>query len=190
MPRIGLGDRYHRWVRNSDGLVIALNFVFAAAGIEAPRLDPSLFVWSLGSRSARLSEYERTGQKARTTRPTPDRSRQVIPVRLAAKQVTKIARLAELESVDRSTVLRMLIDTALDRGRVSLLMRRPGIKGQTAVQGVIRVATADRRVKVAQLALRRAPSVETEFNALRAEEEREEALAEYAHHHHLPQRSR
>ena len=46
-----------------------------------------------------------------------------MPVRLAAKSVKKIAKLAELEGVDRSTVLRMLIDIGLDDPRVSLLMR-------------------------------------------------------------------
>jgi hypothetical protein len=37
-----------------------------------------------------------------------------VPVRLAAKSVKKIAKLAELEGVDRSMVLRMLIDIGLD----------------------------------------------------------------------------
>ena len=41
-------------------------------------------------------------------------SRQVVPVRLATKSVKKIAKLAELEGVDISTVLRMLIDIGLD----------------------------------------------------------------------------
>jgi hypothetical protein len=56
-----------------------------------------------------------------------------VPVRLAAKQVKKIAKLAELEGVDRSTVLRKLIDIGLDSPQVWLLLRRPGIKGRTAV---------------------------------------------------------
>jgi len=56
-------------------------------------------------------------------------SKPVVPVRLAAKQVKKIAKLAELEGVDRSTVLRQLIDIGLDSPQVTLLMRRPGHPG-------------------------------------------------------------
>ena len=113
-------------------------------------------------------------------------SRQVVPVRLAAKQVKKIAKVAELEGVDRSTVLRMLIDIGLDSPQISFLMRRPGIKGRTAADRVIRAVAADQRVRATQSALMRAPSVKTEVNALRAEEERDEALAAYEHHHPLP----
>jgi hypothetical protein len=116
-------------------------------------------------------------------------SRQVIPVRLAAKQVKKIAKLAEMEGVDRSTVLRMLIDIGLDDPRVSLLMRPPRVKGSTAVQRVIRVVAAKRQVLATQSALLRAPSVKTEVNALRAEEELAEALTAYGHHHPKPPRS-
>jgi hypothetical protein len=61
-----------------------------------------------------------------------------VPVRLAAKSVKKIAKLAELEGVDRSTVLRMLIDISLASPRVSLLMLRR-VKGRTAIQRAIRV---------------------------------------------------
>ena len=39
-----------------------------------------------------------------------------MPVRLATKSVKKIAKLAELEGVDISTVLRMLIDIGLILG--------------------------------------------------------------------------
>ena len=81
-----------------------------------------------------------------------------MPVRLAAKSVKKIAKLAELEGVDRSTVLRMLIDIGLDSPRVSLLMRPPRVKGSTAVQRVIRVMAAERQVRATQSALLRAPS--------------------------------
>ena len=41
-------------------------------------------------------------------------------------------------------------------------MRRPGTKGQTAVERVIRVVAAKERVKVTQSAVMRAPSVKTE----------------------------
>ena len=75
-----------------------------------------------------------------------------MPVRLAAKSVKKIAKLAELEGVDRSTVLRMLIDIGLDSPRVSLLMRPPRVKGSTAVQRVIRAVAAERQVLATQSA--------------------------------------
>ena len=65
-------------------------------------------------------------------------------------------------------------------------MRRPGIKGRTAVDRAIRVVADDERVKVTQAALMRAPSVEAEVNALRAEEEQAEATAAYVHHHLKP----
>jgi hypothetical protein len=113
-------------------------------------------------------------------------TKQVIPVRLDAKQVKKIAKLAELQGVDRSTVVRRLIDIGLDGPEVGLLMRRPGIKGGTAVERVIRTVAADQRVRVTRSALMRAPSVKTEVNALRAEEELDQALAAYDHHHPLP----
>jgi hypothetical protein len=106
-----------------------------------------------------------------------------VPVRLAAKSVKKIAKLAELEGVDRSTVLRMLIDIGLDSPRVSLLMRPPRVRGS------IRVVAAERQVLATQSALLRAPSVKTEVNALRAEEELAEAQAAYDHHHPKPPRS-
>ena len=107
-----------------------------------------------------------------------------MPVRLAAKSVKKITKLAELEGVDRSTVLRMLIDIGLDSPTVSLLMRPARcVKGSTAVQRVIRVVAAERQVLATQSVLLRAPSVKTEVNALRAEEELAEALAAYDHHH-------
>ena len=80
----------------------------------------------------------------------------------------------------------MLIDIGLDSPQVSFLMRRPGIKGRTAADRVIRAVAANHRVKVTRTALMRAPSVKTEVNALRAEEERDEALAAYEHHHPLP----
>ena len=66
-------------------------------------------------------------------------SRQVVPVRLAAKSVKKIAKLAELEGVDRSTVLRMLIDIGLDDPRVSLL------DAPAARQGESRQSSGDPR---------------------------------------------
>jgi hypothetical protein len=106
-----------------------------------------------------------------------------VPVRLDVKQLKKIAKLAELEGVDRSTVLRKLIDIGLDSPQVSLLIRRPGTKGQSEVERVIRVVAAHKRVKVTQSAVMRAPSVETEVNALRAEEEQAEAMAAHDHHH-------
>ena len=105
-----------------------------------------------------------------------------MPVRLAAKQLKKIAKLVELKGVDRSTVLRELIDIGLESGQVLLLLRRPGIKGRTAVERVIRVVAATERVKVTQAAVMRAPSVEAEVNALHAEEEQAEAMAAYQHH--------
>jgi hypothetical protein len=106
----------------------------------------------------------------------------VVPVRLAAKQLKKIAELVELKGVNRSTVLRELIDIGLESGQVLLLLRRPGAKGRTEVDRVIRVVAANERVKVTQSALIRAPSVEAEVNALRAEEEQAEAMAAYQHH--------
>jgi hypothetical protein len=111
-----------------------------------------------------------------------------VPVRLAAKQVKKIAKLAELEGVDRSTVLRELIDIGLDSPQVRLLMRRPGTKGRTGVDRVIRAVAANERLKVTQSALRRVPSTEAEVNSLRAEEELAEAMAAYVHHHLQPRR--
>jgi hypothetical protein len=111
-------------------------------------------------------------------------SKPVVPVRLAAKQIKKIAKLVELRGASRSAVLRMLIDVGLDSPQVSLLMRRRGTKGRTAVERVIRVVVANERVKVTQSALMRAPSVKTEVNALRAEEEQADAMAAYDHHHH------
>jgi hypothetical protein len=110
-------------------------------------------------------------------------SKPVVPVRLAAKQLKKIAMLAELEGVNRSTVVRELIEIGLESGQVLLLMRRPGMKGRTEVDRVIRVIAADERVRLAQSAVMRAPSAETEVNALRAEEELAEAMAAY--HDHL-----
>ena len=107
-------------------------------------------------------------------------SRQVIPVRLAAKQVKKIAKLAELESVDRSTILRMLIDIGLNSPQVWLLMRRPGIRGKRAIDRVVRVAAATVRAATAKSALMRAPTVEAEIKALRTEEELEQALSDAA----------
>jgi hypothetical protein len=104
----------------------------------------------------------------------------VVPVRLAAKQLKKIAKLVELKGVDRSTVPRELIDIGLDSGQVLLLLRRPGT--WTAVDRVIRVVAANERVKVTQSAVMRAPSVETEVNALRAEEEQAEAMAAFLDH--------
>ena len=104
-----------------------------------------------------------------------------MPVRLDSKQVKKIAKLVELEGVDRS-VLRALIDIGLDSPQVTLLMRRPGTKGRTDVGRIIRAVAAHERVKITQSAVMRAPSVETEVNALRAEEELAEAMAAYLHH--------
>jgi hypothetical protein len=113
-------------------------------------------------------------------------SKPVVPVRLAAKQVKKIDKLAELQGVDRSTVLRMLIDIGLDSPRVSLLLRPPRVKGRTAVERVIRVVAAERQFLATQSALLRAPSVKTEVNALRVEEELKEALAAFDHHPKSP----
>jgi Ribbon-helix-helix protein, copG family len=103
-------------------------------------------------------------------------------VRLGVKQAKRIAKLAELEGVDRSTVLRDLIDIGLDSPQVILLMRRPGAKGRGAMGSVIRAVAADERVKFTQSALIRAPSVEAELKALRAEEERAEAMAAFGHY--------
>ena len=44
------------------------------------------------------------------------------------------------------------------------------------------MVAAEERVKVTQAAVMRAPSVENEVNALRAEEEQAEAMAAYQHH--------
>jgi hypothetical protein len=109
-----------------------------------------------------------------------------VPVRLAANQLKKIAKLAELQGVDRSTVMRQLIDIGLESGQVALLMRRPGAKGRSAVERIIRVVAADARVEATQAALMRAPSVKAELKALRAEEEQAEAIAAYEHHHLKP----
>ena len=106
----------------------------------------------------------------------------VVPVRLAAKQLKKIAKLAERKGVDRSTVLRELIDIGLESGQVLLLLRRPGTKGRTQVERVIRTVAANERVKVTQSTLIRAPSVQAEVNALRAEEEQAEAMAAFLDH--------
>ena len=76
-----------------------------------------------------------------------------MPVRLAAKSVKKIAKLAELKGVDRSTVLRMLIDIGLNDPTVLLLMRPPRVKGSTTVQRVIRVKAAEQQVLATQSAL-------------------------------------
>ena len=57
-----------------------------------------------------------------------------------------------------------------------------------AVERVIRVVAAKKRVKVTQSAVMRAPSVKTELNALHTEEEEAEAQAAYDHHH--PKRPR
>ena len=92
-------------------------------------------------------------------------SKPVVPVRLATKQLTKITRLAGLKGVARSTVLRKLVDIRLGNPRVSLLMRRPGAKGRTVVERIIRMVAANVRVKVTQAAVMRAPSVEAEVNA-------------------------
>ena len=103
--------------------------------------------------------------------------------RAACRQtVEKIAKLVELKGVDRSTVLRELIDIGLDSPQVLLLLRRLGTKGRTQVERVIRVVAATERVKVTQSALIRAPSVEAEVNALHAEEEQAEAMAAYQAH--------
>jgi hypothetical protein len=51
-----------------------------------------------------------------------------VPVRLAAKSVKKIAKLAELEGVDRSTALRMLIDVG-PRQPLALEMLRRASRG-------------------------------------------------------------
>ena len=82
----------------------------------------------------------------------------VVPVRLAAKQLKKITKLAELKGVNRSTVLRELIDIGLESGQVLLLLRRPDTKGRTEVDRVIRVVAANERVKVTQSAVMCAPS--------------------------------
>lgn len=106
----------------------------------------------------------------------------VVTVRLGPKQHKNIAELAALKGVDRSTVLRELIDIGLDSGRVSLLLRRPGIKGRTAVERIIRAVAANERVNATRSAATRAPSVEAEANVLRAEEEQAEEMAAYEHH--------
>ena len=83
----------------------------------------------------------------------------------------------------------MLIDIGLDDPGVLLLMRPPHVKGSTAVQRVIRVKAAEQQVLATKSALLRAPSVKTEVNALRAEEELAEAQAAYDHHRPKPPRS-
>ena len=79
--------------------------------------------------------------------------------------------------------MRQLTDIGLDSGWVRLLTRRPGTKGRTAADRVIRVVAANERVRATQSAVLRAPSVATEVNALRAEEEQAEAMAAFVHHH-------
>jgi hypothetical protein len=116
-------------------------------------------------------------------------SKPVVHVRLAPKQVKKVAQLAELQGFDRSRVLRQLIDLGLESGEVLLLLRRPGATGRTEIERVIRAVAADERVKVTQAAVMRAPSVEREVSALRAEEEQAEAMAAYLHHYLKPPRS-
>ena len=91
--------------------------------------------------------------------------------------------------VSKNPVLRRLIDIGLDSLWVKILMRRPGTKGRTAVERVIRVVAAKERVKVTQSAVMRKPSVKTEVNAQHAEEEEAEAQAAYDHHHPKPPRS-
>ena len=113
-------------------------------------------------------------------------SRQVIPVRLAAKQIKKIEKLAELRR-GRPLDGHAMVDRYRPRQPTGVILHaRTGIKGRSAVERVIRVVAADQRVKATQAALMRAPSVKSEVNALRAEEERDEALAAYVHHHPLP----
>jgi len=58
-------------------------------------------------------------------------------------------------------------------------MHRPGAERRSAFERAIRVLVADERAKVAQAAVMRAPSVETEVNARRAQKEQEEAMAAY-----------
>jgi hypothetical protein len=103
--------------------------------------------------------------------------------------VEQIAKLADLRGVDRSTILRELIAIGLDSGRISVLLRQPGVKGRTAVDRVIRAVAANERVNAAQAALARSPSIKAEIDVLRAEEERAEALEAYAHHHPLGDRT-
>src|SRR5208282_44518 len=95
----------------------------------------------------------------------------------------------KLATIYRMTFIRTRLFGQAPRPRVSLLMRRPGAQGRTAVERVIRVVAANERVKVTQSAIMRAPSVETEVNALRAEEEQAEATAAYVHHHLKPPRT-
>jgi hypothetical protein len=104
-------------------------------------------------------------------------------VRLAANQLKKIDRLIELLGGNRSTIVRGLIDHGLDSTEVTLLLRRPGVKGRGAAGRVVRAVAANLRAKAAQLALMRKPSIKAEIDALRAEEEEAEATAAYAHHH-------
>jgi hypothetical protein len=120
----------------------------------APRFWPTFSYTKIPMPRRRKRGRPRTGSKP------------VVPVRLDVKQLKKIAKLAELEGVDRTTVLRKLIDIGLDSPQVSLLMRRPGTKGQSEVERVIRVVAAHERVKVTQSAVMRAPSVETEVRKL------------------------
>jgi hypothetical protein len=67
-----------------------------------------------------------------------------------------IGKLAELKGVNRSTVMCELIDRGLDSGQVLLLLRRPGTKGRTQGERVIRVVAANERAKVTQSAVMRA----------------------------------
>ena len=72
--------------------------------------------------------------RKRRGRPRTGKARQVMPVRLDAKQVKKIARLVEIHGGDRSTVMRRVIDSGLDSTWVILSLRKPGTKGRGAAQ--------------------------------------------------------
>jgi hypothetical protein len=117
----------------------------------------------------------------------------VVPVRLAAKQVKKSPSSRKNRQTRRARGRRPLDGPArADRHRLrqsSGLAPHAPTGRQGAVDSAIRVVAADERVKVTQSAVMRAPSVETEVNALRAEEEQAEAMAAYEHHHLKPPKS-
>ena len=105
----------------------------------------------------------------------------MIPVRLPAAWVKKIDRLADACGDNRSTALRKVVQIGLDSGQVGLLLRRPGIKGKTVVDRIIRINAAEQRAEATQSALtRNQSSVKAEIAALRAEEELADAVSSEA----------
>jgi hypothetical protein len=108
--------------------------ILGQRGVVEPRHGPIF---------ARFFVYKNSDAQSVQTRPTTDR-KQADHDRSSWRQTgEKNAKLAELEGVDRSTVLRELIDIGLDSPQVILLMRRPGAKERGAMGSVIRAVAAN-----------------------------------------------